>query len=138
VVRFARGMSTLLKSGVQILQALDIGARLVENAYLEAGIKQVAQGVRGGQGLGAQLEARRVFPVFMTQLLSVGEETGQLEKFLDLIGTYYEERVDAFLTRLTTMLEPMMLVVMGVVIGTIVVSMFLPIIELSTRGGMGG
>ena len=72
----------------------------------------------------------------MTQLVTVGEETGQIDKFLDLLGVYYEERVDAFLARLTSMLEPIMLVFMGGVIGVIVVSMFLPIIELSTRGGM--
>ena len=68
--------------------------------------------------------------------MTVGEETGQIDKFLDLLGVYYEERVDAFLARLTSMLEPIMLVFMGGVIGVIVVSMFLPIIELSTRGGM--
>ncbi|HOG23017.1 MAG TPA: type II secretion system F family protein [Candidatus Omnitrophota bacterium] len=137
VVRFSRALSTLLKSGVQILQALEICGRLVENAYMEAGIKEVIKRVRTGQGLGAQLEARKLFPVFMTQLVTVGEETGQIDKFLDLLGVYYEERVDAFLARLTSMLEPIMLVFMGGVIGVIVVSMFLPIIELSTRGGVG-
>jgi len=138
VIRFSRALSTLLKSGVSILQGLDIGGRLVENAYLEAGIRQVAKSVRSGQGLGAQLEARKLFPVFMTQLITVGEETGQIDKFLDLLATFYEERVDTFLTRLTTLLEPIMLVVMGGVIGTVVISMFLPIIELSTRAGLGG
>ena len=137
VVRFSRALSTLLKSGVQILQALEICGRLVENAYMEAGIKEVIKRVRTGQGLGAQLEARKLFPVFMTQLVTVGEETGQIDKFLDLLGAYYEERVDAFLARLTSMLEPIMLVFMGGIIGVIVVSMFLPIIELSTRGGGG-
>lgn len=136
VVRFARALSTLLKSGVQILQALEICGRLVENSYMESGLKEVIKRVRTGQGLGVQLEARKLFPVFMTQLVTVGEETGQIDKFLDLLGVYYEERVDAFLARLTSMLEPIMLIFMGGVIGVIVVSMFLPIIELSTRGGM--
>ena len=68
----------------------------------------------------------------------MGEESGQLDRFLDLLSNYYEEQVDTFLTRLTTLLEPILLVFMGGVIGTIVISMFLPIIDLSTKGGMGG
>jgi len=135
VIRFTRSLGTLLRSGVQILQALDIAGRLVENSFIEAGIKRVAQQVQGGQGLGVQLEARKIFPVFMTQLITVGEESGQLDRFLDLLSHYYEDQVDTFLTRLTTLLEPILLVFMGGVIGTIVVSMFLPIIDLSTRGG---
>jgi len=73
----------------------------------------------------------------MTQLVSVGEESGQLERFLDLLANFYEERVDTFLARLAMLLEPLLLIFMGGVIGTIVVSMFLPIIELSTGGKIG-
>jgi len=135
VVRFTRSLGTLLRSGVQILQALEISGKLIENQALEAGVKQVAQKVKSGQGLGSQLEVRKIFPVFVTQLISVGEESGQLDRFLDLLSNYYEEQVDTFLARLTTLLEPVMLIVMGGVIGTIVISMFLPIIELSTGGG---
>lgn len=137
VVRFSRGLNTMLKAGVQILQALDIGSRLTENKYLETKIGQVAKAVKGGQGLGAQMEARKIFPIFMTQLVSVGEETGQIDKFLEIIADYYEEQVDSFLARLSTMIEPILLIVMGAIIGTVVISMFLPIIELSTKGGMG-
>jgi type IV pilus assembly protein PilC len=135
VVRFSRGFSTLLKSGVPILQALDIGGRLTENKFLEGKIKEVAQAVKGGQGLGVQLEARKVFPIFMTQLTAVGEETGQVDKFLDIIADFYEEQVDSVLARLSTLIEPVMLVVMGLIVGTIVISMFLPIVEISTGGG---
>ena len=73
----------------------------------------------------------------MTQLVTVGEESGQLDRFLDLLANYYEEQVDTFLARLTTLMEPVLLVFMGAVIGTIVISMFLPIIDLSTKGGGG-
>lgn len=135
VVRFTRSLGTMMRSGVPILQALEISGRLVENRFIESGIKHVAQAVKGGQGLGVQLEARGIFPVFMTQLLSVGEESGQLEMFLDLLARYYEDQVDTFLVRLSTLIEPFLLIFMGAVIGTVVVSMFLPIIELSTRGG---
>lgn len=135
VTRFTRSMGTLLRAGVQILQALEIAGRLLNNLYLEAGIKRVINQVRSGQGLGVQLEARKIFPVFMTQLISVGEESGQLDRFLDLLSNFYEEQVDAFLSRLTTLLEPLLLVFMGGVIGVVVVSMFLPIVELSMRAG---
>lgn len=138
VIRFTRSLATLLRAGVQILQALDIAGRLVENSFLETGVKHVAKQVRGGQGLGVQLEARKIFPVFMTQLVTVGEESGELDRFLALLSDYYEEQVDTFLTRLTSMLEPLLLVFMGGVIGTIVVSMFLPIIQISTGGSGGG
>ena len=137
VVRFSRSLGTMLRSGVQILQALEISGRLLENKFLELGIRQVATAIKGGQGLGSQLEARKLFPVFMTQLISVGEESGQLEKFLSLLANYYEEQVDTFLARLTVLLEPLLLIFMGGVIGTVVVSMFLPIIQLSTSGGGG-
>jgi len=137
VVRFCRSLGTLLRSGVQILQALNISGRLLENRFLELRIHQVSTAVRGGQSLGAQLEARNVFPVFMTQLITVGEESGQLERFLDLLANYYEEQVDTFLGRLTVLLEPFLLIFMGAVIGTIVISMFLPIIQLSTGGAAG-
>ncbi len=132
VVRFSRSLGTMLRSGVQILQALEISGRLVENQFLESGVQQVALAIKGGQGLGSQLEARKLFPVFMTQLLSVGEESGQMEKFLTLLANYYEDQVDTFLARLTVMLEPILLVFMGGVIGTVVISMFLPIVALST------
>ncbi len=134
VVRFSRSLRTLLRSSVPILQALEISGKLVENKFLEGKIKEVATAVKSGQGLGLQLESKKVFPVFMTQLLTVGEESGQLERFLDLIAQYYEESVDTFLARLTTLLEPFLLIFMGAMIGTVVISMFLPIIELSTRG----
>ena len=136
VIRFTRSLGTLLRAGVQILQSLEISGRLVGNVFIEAGITRVAEAVRSGQGLGVQLESRKIFPVFMTQLVAVGEESGQLDRFLSLLSDYYEEQVDTFLARLTTLLEPIMLVFMGSVIGTIVISMFLPIIDLSTGKGM--
>jgi len=136
VVRFTRSLGTLLRAGVPILQSLQISGRLVENSYLEAGITKVGESVRGGQGLGLQLESRMIFPVFMTQLIVVGEESGQLDRFLALLSDYYEDLVDTFLARLTTLLEPVMLVFMGGVIGVVVVSMFMPIIDLSTGKAM--
>lgn len=132
IVRFTRSFRTLMKAGVPILQSLEIAGRLAENAVMEEAITEAREAIRGGRGLGVQLEAAGLFPVFMTQLVSVGEEAGELERFLEIIANYYEERVDTFLSRLSTMLEPLLLIVVGAVIGVIVVAMFLPIMEIST------
>ncbi|OGW81581.1 MAG: hypothetical protein A3G33_02075 [Omnitrophica bacterium RIFCSPLOWO2_12_FULL_44_17] len=134
VARFCRGFTTLIRSGVPILQSLTIGGKLVENSVLEALILSAREGVRGGHGLGGQLESKRTFPVFMTQLISIGEEAGEMDRFLEVVAKYYEERVDTLLQRLATAVEPVMLVIMGAIIGVIVVSMFMPILDLSTGG----
>lgn len=133
-VRFARGMSTLLHAGIPLLKGLETAGPLCGNAFIEAEIKNVQEAVSQGHGLGIQLEVKKVFPVFMTQLISVGEETGEIESFLRLLADYYEQCVDQFLSRLSVLLEPIMLLIMAAVIGTVVVSMFLPIIQLSTGG----
>lgn len=133
-VRFARGLATLLHAGIPLLKALESAGPLCGNAFIEAEVNTVREAVAQGHGLGIQLEAKKVLPVFMTQLISVGEETGEIESFLRMLSDYYEERVDQFLTRLSVLIEPVMLVVMAGVIGTIVISMFLPIIKLSTGG----
>ena len=132
VVRFGRGLATMLRAGVPILQALELSSKLTVNAVVEEKLQTAQEAVRGGRSLSGQLEADSFFPPFMTQLISVGEETGELDRFLDLISNYYEESIDTFLARLTTLLEPLLLICVGSVIGVLVVSMILPIIELST------
>ena len=132
MVRFARGLSTMIRAGVPILRGLEIAGRLVQNAVVEAAINESRHAVQAGQNLGAELEKRGLFPPFMTQLVSVGEESGELERFLELVASYYEERIDTFLARLTTLIEPILLVTIGSVIGVIAVSMILPIVEIST------
>lgn len=136
VVRFSRGMSTLIKAGIPLLKGLETSAALAGNAYVEARLLEVHQSVSQGHGLGAMLEAKKVFPVFMTQLVTVGEETGEVESFFTLLSDYYEEMVNQFLARITVIIEPVMLVFMAGIIGVIVIAMFMPIIELSTGAGM--
>jgi type IV pilus assembly protein PilC len=138
VVRFGRGLATMLRAGVPILQALELSSKLTVNAVVEEKLQAAQEAVRGGRSLSAQLESDGFFPPFMTQLISVGEETGELDRFLDLISNYYEESIDTFLARLTTLLEPLLLIMVGSVIGVLVVSMILPIIELSTSPNLGG
>ncbi|MBI1977435.1 MAG: type II secretion system F family protein [Candidatus Omnitrophica bacterium] len=132
IVRFAHALSTMIRAGVPILRALEIAAKLVQNAAVEQVLAQAREAVQGGRGLGTELEKKSLFPVFMTQLVSVGEESGELDRFLDLIANYYEERIDTFLARLTTLIEPILLVAIGSVIGVVAVAMILPIVEIST------
>ena len=132
IVRFARSFATLLQAGVPIIRALEISGRLAQNSVVESVIVEAREAVKTGQSFGAKLESTRFFPVFMTQLVAVGEESGELARFLGVISNYYEEQIDVFLSRLTTMLEPLLLIVVGSVIGVLVISMFLPIVELST------
>lgn len=137
IVRFGRGLATMLRAGVPILQALELSSKLTVNAVAEEKLAAAHEAVKSGRSLSAQLESDAFFPPFMTQLISVGEETGELDRFLDLVSNYYEESIDTFLARLTTLIEPILLIMVGSMIGVIVVSMFLPIIELSTSPNLG-
>ena len=134
-VRFTRALATLLTSGIQILQSLKISARLCGNLVLTKVLNDTHDAVEEGHSLSQQLESANLFPVFMTQLIAVGEESGEIVRFLKLIGNYYEERIDTFLARLSALLEPLLLVFVGSIIGVIVVSIFLPLLEVSTRAG---
>lgn len=135
IVRFTRGLATMVRSGIPILQALEIASRLVGNAVIEGKILRAREDVRQGHTLAMPLEKYKVFPIFVTQLISVGEESGNLDKFLDVVSKFYEERVDATIQRISVSIEPIILLLMGGVVGTLVVSMFLPLIAISTGGG---
>lgn len=132
IVRFCRGLSTMVKSGISILQALEISSRLVGNLVIEDRVMMAREDVKQGHSLAAPLAKYKVFPIFVTQLISVGEESGALEKFLDVISNFYEERVDATIQRIAVSIEPMIILFMGIVVGTLVISMFLPLINIST------
>ncbi|MFZ5802582.1 MAG: type II secretion system F family protein [Candidatus Omnitrophota bacterium] len=132
--RFCRSLATLTQAGVPILRGLSGSAKLTGNRYLEETILEVQDAVSKGKGLGANLEQKNVFPTFMTQLIAVGEESGDLQGFCHMIANYYETQVDDYLKRMTTLIEPLLLVVMGILVGFIVVSVFLPILQMTTGG----
>jgi type IV pilus assembly protein PilC len=134
IVRFARGLATMIKAGISIIQALDISSRLVGNVVVEDKLGFSLEDVKKGHSLAAPMDKYRIFPPFVSQLIAVGEETGSLDKFLDIIGSFYEERLDATIQRLSSAIEPAIILVMGVVVGTLVISMFLPLIQISTGG----
>ncbi|MBN1793861.1 MAG: type II secretion system F family protein [Candidatus Omnitrophica bacterium] len=132
--RFASGLGTLIKSGVPILHALEIVGKTSNNALVEDVLNAVKADVRDGKNMATPLEESGVFPVMVTQMVAVGEEIGELGKMLDRISEFYEERLNASVSKLTTLIEPTILILVGTTIGVLVVSMFLPIFKISTIG----
>jgi type IV pilus assembly protein PilC len=133
VARFTRTLGTLLVSGVAILEALDITARTSGNAVLERAILRVRRAVEGGRSLVDPLEESKVFPTMVTQMIAVGEQTGAMDAMLSKIADFYEEEVDAAVKDLLSAMEPMMIVFLGVVVGGIVISMYLPLFSLIAK-----
>jgi len=132
----ARGLSTLLDSGVPILFALEILAHSAENTRFERALGEVKQRVTEGRSVAQLLEENSLFPPMMIQMVAVGEEVGELGQMLGRVAAYYEERVETYLARLATLFEPLALVSVGVVVIVIVVAMYLPIFQLAGGGGV--
>jgi len=130
--QFSSNLGTLLKAGVPILHALDIVITTCENKVIAALIENMKAGVREGRPLAEPLGQTDLFPPMVAQMLAVGEQTGKLPDMLGEISHYYEEQVTTAVERMTTLLEPIMLVGMGAIIGTLVVSMYLPIFQLTS------
>jgi type IV pilus assembly protein PilC len=130
IARFARTLATLLSSGVPILHALETTAGTVDNDLMSDAILQSRASIREGDTIANPLAASRMFPPMVVQMITIGEETGQLDSMLTKIAEFYEAEVDARLESLTAALEPVMIVFLGFVVGFIVISMFLPLISI--------
>jgi type IV pilus assembly protein PilC len=130
VARFTRTLGTLIASGVPILEGLDITARTAGNAVVERALQQVRKSLEEGKSLTEPLKESAVFPGMVTQMISVGEQTGAMDAMLSKIADFYEEEVDAAVKDLLTALEPVMIVVLGLVVGGVVISMYLPLFSL--------
>ena len=130
VARFARILSTLLSSGVPILQSLDITAKTAGNVVIENAILKVRAGVERGENFVDPLKATEVFPHMVGQMIGVGEQTGALDAMLGKIADFYEEEVDSAIGDLLAMMEPVLIAFLGITIGSIVISMYLPLFSL--------
>jgi type IV pilus assembly protein PilC len=130
VARFTRTLGTLIASGVPILEGLDITARTAGNAVVERSLQQVRKSLEEGKTLTEPLKDSQVFPGMVTQMISVGEQTGAMDAMLQKIADFYEEEVDAAVKDLLTALEPIMIVFLGVVVGGVVISMYMPLFSL--------
>ena len=130
VARFSRILSTLLSSGVPILQSLEITAKTAGNVIIEEAIMKVRAGVERGENFVDPLKATEVFPHMVGQMIGVGEQTGALDAMLGKIADFYEDEVDSAIADLLAMIEPALIAFLGVTIGSIVISMYLPLFTL--------
>src|SRR5437879_2736686 len=132
VARFTRTLGTLISSGVPILEGLLITARSAGNRVVERTVMQARTAVTSGRTLSEPLKGSTVFPPMVVHMISVGENTGALDQMLSKIADFYDDEVDTAVTALTSLLEPIMIVFLGVVVGGLVVAMYLPIFRLVT------
>ena len=130
VARFTRTLGTLISSGVPILEGLDITAKTSGNAVIERALTKVRKALEEGKSLTEPLKESDVFPGMVTQMIAVGEQTGAMDAMLQKIADFYEEEVDAAVKDLLTALEPVMIVFLGLVVGGVVISMYLPLFSL--------
>ena len=130
VARFTRTLGTLISSGVPILEGLDITARTSGNAVVEKAISQTRKAVEAGRSLVDPLKETDVFPGMVTQMIGVGEQTGAMDAMLSKIADFYEDEVDAAVKDMLTAIEPIMIVVLGTVVGGVVISMYMPLFSL--------
>ncbi len=132
VSKFARTLSTLVKSGVPILTALEIVGKTANNKVIEAAVEKVRASIREGENITTPLARTKVFPPLVVRMISVGEQTGELEKMLTKIADFYDDQVDAAVAGITSLIEPLIIAFLGIVIGGIVICMFMPIFKIST------
>ncbi|MBN1872223.1 MAG: type II secretion system F family protein [Candidatus Omnitrophica bacterium] len=132
VSKFTRTLSTLVKSGVPILNSLEIVGKTSGNKLIEKAVDGVHSSIKEGENIAEPLAKSGVFPSMVVRMVNVGEQTGELEKMLNKIADFYDAQVDATISGLTSIIEPLIIAFLGVIIGTIVICMFLPIFKIST------
>ena len=133
VARFCRTLATLISSGVPILDGLEITAKTAGNSIVEDAVMRTRTSIERGETISAPLKETAVFPAMVVQMIGVGEATGALDTMLAKIADFYEEEVDTAVAGLLTLLEPVMIAILGVIVGGIVISMYLPIFDLISK-----
>jgi type IV pilus assembly protein PilC len=128
--RFSRTLATLIRSGVPILQALEIVAETVNNGVIARAVHDVQDSVREGESLAAPLSKHRTFPGMVVQMMAVGEETGALDTMLSKVADFYDQEVEAAVASLTSLIEPILIAVMGAAVGGMVVALYLPLFRI--------
>jgi len=135
IARFSRTLGTLMSSGVPVLQALQIVRDTSGNEVVANGVQKVHDAVKEGEGMAGPLASTKIFPDMVISMIEVGEETGKLPDMLEKIAETYDEEVDNAVDVLTSMIEPLMIVFLAVVVGTIVIALFMPLIEIINQLG---
>lgn len=130
IARFTRILGTLIKSGVPILEALQVSSNAIGNLVISGAVLSAKTKIKEGQSISGPLAASGVFPPMVTQMIMVGEESGELEEMLINVAKFYDEEVDRSVEKLTAVIEPLMMVVIGLTIGTMIIAMYLPIFNM--------
>ena len=130
MARFSRTLSTLVAAGVDIIKALEITGQASGNYVVQRALEHVREQVHGGAGLSQPLLENEVFPPMVAQMMKIGEESGELEKMLSKVADFYEDEVDAAVASLTSIIEPLMMILVGAVVGVIIISMYLPMFKM--------
>jgi type IV pilus assembly protein PilC len=133
VARFTRTLGTLLSAGVPILDSLDVVKKSAGNVVVEAAIQETSNKIREGRTMAEPLMETNVFPPMVVQMIGVGEQTGALDTMLNKIADFYEDEVDVAVAALTSLLEPLMMVFIGGIVGTILIAMYLPIFSIAGK-----
>jgi type IV pilus assembly protein PilC len=131
IARFSRTLSTLLSSGVPIIDALEITARSSGNSVVEDAILKARTSIKGGENIADPLSKTAVFPPMVTQMIAIGEASGGLDDMLAKVADFYDAEVDQAVENLTSAMEPVIMVVLGGIVGFLVISMYLPIFQLA-------
>lgn len=135
IARFSRTLSTLLRGGVPIMSALDVVKKTMGNMSMTTALEEAQNGIREGSGLAATLAKSKVFTAMVIQMVAIGEESGALDKMLEKIADFYESEVEDMVGRLSSIIEPVIIALLGVVIGLIVISIALPLFDVITNAG---
>ena len=130
LVRFTQTLASLLRAGVPILESLEITSQTVENTVAANGVKDLQEGVKQGEPLAHRMANHAIFPPMVVQMVSVGEETGAVDEMLDRIGAFYEMEVEATVDALTSLLEPLLIAVLGTAVGSMVIALYMPLFNI--------
>jgi type IV pilus assembly protein PilC len=133
--QLARMLSTLLSGGIPLVNAIEIGVRSTSNRYMSDGLDEVRRRVQEGQSFSSALRARSVFPDVAVKMVEVGESTGALQEMLNSLAEFYDEEIETDVERVTKLIEPVMLVIMGVIIAAVVLALYMPLFELTSVVG---
>ena len=130
ITRFCRTLSVLLRSGVPVLESLEITSETVDNVVVSRAVKTTQEAVKGGESMASPLDAEPVFPPMVVQMLAVGEETGAVDDMLDRVADFYDQEIEATVDALTSLLEPLLIVMMGGTVGAMVIALYMPMFNI--------
>jgi type IV pilus assembly protein PilC len=131
LARFTRTLASLIRSGVPILEVLNIVANTAGNVVMEKAIRAAASDIERGEGISTALGKHPIFPTMVIRMMTAGEQTGKIDAMLERVADFLDEEIETTLSGLTSLIEPLLIVFLGVVVGGIVVCMFLPIFKMS-------